>query len=164
MTRDSQGAVAETVDILDMLKEDHKRVKTLFEQFEQSEDPEEREEIIKTALHELEVHAELEEKLIYPAFREHVQEEDLMDEALEEHHVAHLLIKELKGARGKQQRRFAKFTVLGESVKHHIKEEEESMFPEVEDADVDWEALSEQVTKKRAKLDSSRGGPARSRR
>lgn len=146
--------VESAVDILGMLKEDHKKVKGLFDRFEHTEDAEERTEIIKTALQELEVHAELEEKILYPAFREHLEEEDLIDEAFEEHHVVHLLIKELKGMRGKQSRRDAKFTVLAENVKHHIKEEEGSLFPQVEELDLDWEALSMKVEKKRAQLQS----------
>ncbi|GKS57990.1 hemerythrin [Nitrospira sp.] len=142
------------VDVLGKLKNDHAKVKELFDQFEHAEDAEERATIIKTALQELEVHAQLEERILYPAFREHLKEEDMIDEAFEEHHVVHLLIKELKGSRAKQGRRDAKFMVLVENVKHHIREEEGSLFPEVEGLDLDWEALSAKVEKKRAQLES----------
>ena len=53
-------------------------------------------EIAATAIMELEIHAELEEKLIYPAIREEIDEDDMMNEAVEEHHLVHVLIKELK--------------------------------------------------------------------
>ena len=156
MSPQAASTVESGADVLGMLKDDHKKVKGLFDRFEHTEDAEERTEIIKTALQELEVHAELEEKILYPAFREQLDEEDLIDEAFEEHHVVHLLIKELKGARGKQGRRDAKFTVLAENVKHHIKEEENSLFPQVEDLDLDWETLFAKVEKKRAQLESGR--------
>ena len=55
--------------VIEMLKEDHQKVKELFEQFESAEGSE-RAEIAATAIMELEIHAELEEKLIYPAIRQ----------------------------------------------------------------------------------------------
>ena len=154
MSGQSEVATEPATDVLAMLEEDHRRVKDLFERFERTDETDQREEILKTALHELEVHAELEEKLIYPAFRDHLEEPDLIDEALEEHHVVHLLIKELKGGRGRQQRRNAKFLVLAENVKHHIKEEEDSLFPKVENLELDWENLASRVTKKKTQLES----------
>lgn len=143
-----------STDLLNVLKEDHQRVKELFERFEQTEDAEERAEIIKTAINELEVHAELEEKIVYPAFLALIEKDELINEALEEHHVVHLLIKELKGARGHTGRRDAKFNVIVENVKHHIKEEEERLFAESLILDLDWEALSAKVEKRRAQLTS----------
>lgn len=143
-----------STDLLNVLKDDHQRVKELFERFEQSADTEERAEIIKTAINELEIHAELEEKIIYPAFRAHLEDNHLLNEALEEHHVVHLLIKELKGTRGNTGRRDAKFNVLVQNVKHHVKEEEERLFAESLILDLDWESLSEKVEKKRVQLTS----------
>jgi hypothetical protein len=75
-----------------------------------------------------------------------------MDEALEEHHVAHVLINELKRMSPGEGRYGAKFTVLGESIKHHIGEEEDQMFPEAEDVDIDWDALFNEVMKRKEKL------------
>ena len=75
-----------------------------------------------------------------------------MDEALEEHHVVHLLIAELKKMTPRDDRFDAKFTVLGESVKHHIKEEESEMLPKAEGSNIDWDKLETQVTKRKAQL------------
>ena len=47
-----------------------------------------------------EVHAKLEESVIYPAIRNEIDDEKVMDEALEEHHVAHVLLNELKRMKG----------------------------------------------------------------
>ena len=108
------------------------KVKELFDRFEKSESAAEKEKIIADALTELTIHAEIEEKIFYPAIRKRVGK-DLMNEADEEHHVARVLIAELyRDGRG-HDHRDAKFTVLAVSVRHHIKEEESEMFPLVKD-------------------------------
>jgi hemerythrin superfamily protein len=137
--------------IIDMLKEDHQKVKALFEEFEQAEGREQG-EIAKTAMQDLEVHAALEEKLIYPAIREAIDEDEKMNEAVEEHHLVHVLIGELKKIKPSDERFHAKFSVLGELVKHHIEEEEGEILPKAEESDIDWEELEPQVMKKREQL------------
>ena len=134
-----------------MLKEDHKKVKELFEEFESAEGRE-RAEIAATAILELEVHAELEEKLIYPAIRQEIEEDDLMNEAIEEHHLVHILMKELKKLKPNDETFQAKFKVLGELVKHHIEEEEGEMLPKAEKSDIDWETLEATVMKRKETL------------
>lgn len=163
MRNDAMMTAESSTDLLNALKEDHQRVKELFERFEQAVDAEERAEIIKTAISELEVHAELEEKIVYPAFRALLEEDDVLNEALEAHHVVHLLIRELKGGRGNTGRRDAKFNVLMENVKHHIKEEEERLFAESLILDLDWESLSAKVEKKRAQLTPHKQPPKKKR-
>jgi hemerythrin superfamily protein len=138
--------------VVKMLKEDHQKVKDLFEEFKKAEDTKAKQRIVDTALMELEIHAKLEEGLIYPAIRSELDEDDLMDEALEEHHVVHMLIAELKKMKPSDDRFDAKFTVLGESVKHHIKEEEAEMLPEAEERNIDWDDLEAQVTKRKEEL------------
>ena len=147
--------------ITDMLRDDHKKVKGLFEEFEQAEDVKTKQRIVETALAELDVHAKLEEELIYPAIRPEIADDDLMDEALEEHHVVHGLIGELKKMKPSDDRYDAKFTVLAENVKHHIKEEESDMFPKAEDCDIDWEALSSQVVKRKEQLMAKAGATSK---
>ena len=141
-----------TNPVFDMLKQDHRKVEELFQQFESAKDSRSKARIIQETLRELDVHARLEETLIYPAIREHINEEDIMDEALEEHHVAHVLINELKRMKASDARYEAKFTVLGESIKHHVKEEEGTMFPEAEHAEINWDELSQKAMKQKAAL------------
>jgi hypothetical protein len=145
----SKAALASGV--IDMLKEDHLKVKDLFEEFESAEGGE-RAEIAATTIMELEIHAELEEKLIYPAIREEIEEDDMMNEAVEEHHLVHVLIKELKKLKPANQIFQAKFKVLGELVKHHIEEEEGEMLPKAEKSDIDWEKLEMTVMKRKEAL------------
>ncbi|MEX5216313.1 MAG: hemerythrin domain-containing protein [Nitrospiraceae bacterium] len=147
--------------VVEMLKEDHEKVKGLFEEFEQSEGREQA-DIAKTAMHELEVHAELEERLVYPAIRKEIDEDDKMNEAVEEHHLVHVLIAELKKIKPSDERFQAKFSVLSELVKHHIEEEEGEMFPKAEESDLDWDELEQQVMKKREQL-MKKGTTGRSR-
>lgn len=71
-------------------------MKGLFEEFEHADDTKTKHRIVETALMELSVHAKLEEGLIYSAVRSEIDDDDLMDEALEERHVVHGLIGELK--------------------------------------------------------------------
>jgi hemerythrin superfamily protein len=138
--------------VINMLKKDHQKAKDLFEEFKEAEDTKTKQRIVDTTLMELEVHAKVEEGLIYPAIRSELDEDDLMDEALEEHHVVHMLIAELKKMKPSDDRFDAKFTVLGESVKHHIKEEEAEMLPKAEERNIDWDGLEAQVTKRKEQL------------
>lgn len=145
------GKAAFVSGVVEMLKEDHAKVKELFEEFE-SADSQEQAEIAATAIFELEIHAELEEKLIYPAIREAIDDSDMMNEAVEEHHLVHVLITELKKLKPKDEKFHAKFTVLSELVKHHIEEEEGEMLPEAERHDIDWDVLEAAVMKRKEAL------------
>lgn len=145
------GKAALAVGVIEMLKEDHEKVKGLFEEFESAEGSEQS-DIVATAIMELEVHAELEEKLIYPAIREQIDEDGKMNEALEEHHLVHVLIKELKKLKPKDAVFQAKFKVLGELVKHHIEEEEGEMLPKAQKSEIDWETLETAVLKRKETL------------
>lgn len=134
-----------------ILMKDHDRVKDLFDCFEKSESGPEQQKIIKEALNELKIHAVIEEEIFYPAVRKYV-ERDLMNEADEEHHVARVLIAELDQKGHADDHRQAKFTVLAESVRHHIKEEEGEMLPKAKGLDVDFEALGQRMLERKREL------------
>ena len=153
----------ERVSIVEMLKEDHEKVKALFEEFKDAQGRQ-KSEIAKTVIQELEVHAELEERLIYPAIRAAIDEDDKMNQSIEEHHLVHVLIAELKKLKPSEEKFEAKFNVLGELVKHHIEEEEDEILPQAEQSEVDWEALEIQVMKKKEQLLAKGGSGARKRR
>jgi hemerythrin superfamily protein len=142
------GKSALATGVIAMLKEDHEKVKGLFEEFEAAEGREQA-DIAATAIMELEVHADLEEKLVYPAIREQIDEHEKMNEAIEEHHLVHVLLKELKKLKPKDEVFQAKFKVLGELVKHHIEEEEGEMLPKAQESEIDWETLEAAVMKRK---------------
>jgi len=143
---------------LALLKKDHDTVKGLFEEFEKAEGRPLKKKIVGQALTELKVHAAIEEELFYPAVRKPVGK-DIMNEADEEHHVAKVLIAELEEMDGREGHYDAKFTVLAENVRHHIKEEESELFPKVKDSNIDFEALSKAMLQRKQTL-LAQGVPA----
>jgi Hemerythrin HHE cation binding domain len=134
-----------------LLKEDHDRVKDLFDRFEAAKGRAAKRKIVRAALTELKVHAAIEEELFYPAVRKAVGKE-VMTEADEEHHVAKLLIAELDRMDGSESHFDAKFRVLAENVRHHIKEEEDEMLPKAKTARLDFNALAEKMTRRKERL------------
>ena len=136
-----------------MLKSDHQKVKELFDKFEEQKDSGAQAKIAANAIQELKVHATVEEELFYPAVRQQIEDEEgLMPEADEEHHVAKVLIAELENMKGDEEHWEAKFKVLAESVRHHIKEEEGEMFPEARKTDIDFVALGAQMSELKKRL------------
>jgi hemerythrin superfamily protein len=138
-------------DAIAMLKRDHDNVKALFDQFEKAERKGEKQKIVKQAIEELRIHSTLEEELFYPAVREQLKN-GVMNEADEEHHVAKVLIAELDAMSGDNDHFDAKFTVLAESVRHHIKEEENDMLPKARDLKIDFQALGEKMERRKEEL------------
>jgi hemerythrin-like domain-containing protein len=136
---------------IEMLKEDHRKVKKLFEEFEHAQEDQIKEGIVENTLHELEVHAALEEEIFYPAAEEQIGEKESIDEAREEHHVVKLLIGELKKMSADDERYDAKYTVLAESVKHHIEEEESELFPKLQ-GKLDAEELGGEMQTRKEQL------------
>jgi len=129
-------------DALQMLKEDHRRVQEIFKRFEQTDDLQEKKQLVDQALMELDIHTTIEEEIFYPAVREEAGPEgEIMEEAEEEHHVAEMIMGELRGMQPRSANFSAKFMVLAENVKHHIQEEESQMLPKA--AELGSERLQE---------------------
>ena len=103
------------------------------------------------------MHTTIEEEIFYPAVREAIDEEDLMDEALVEHAGAKELIEQLEGMSPQDDLYDAKVTVLGEQIDHHASEEEEEMFPKAKKAKLDLQELGAQLTERKEEL---QGRPA----
>ena len=118
-------------DPIELLKTDHRRFEKLLEDGEATTDRaiKGRGEILKALTGELSVHEAIEEQILYPALRPHAEAHEIVLEGIEEHHVADVLIKELHKVAKDNEKWGAKFSVLKESITHHIKEEERMMFP-----------------------------------
>jgi len=149
--QEDNNGVNDGPNAVEMLREDHRKVQELFEEFENA-DHRSRPRLAEQVLMELEVHTKLEEGLLYPAIREVVNEEALVDKAREEHHVATLLIKELRKMQPRDERYSAKFQVLAESVQHHIEEEESQLLPQIEELDIDLSELGQKALAQKEKL------------
>ena len=149
--RETENETEAAGDVFEMLKTDHRHVQDLFTRFEDA-DKRTRASIAEEALTALEVHAALEEQLVYPAIAEVIDDEETINEAKEEHHVAKLLIKELQKMDAGDEAFGTKFKVLGELVSHHIEEEEGEVFPQAQEGGFEPESLAEEATKRKAKL------------
>jgi hemerythrin-like domain-containing protein len=124
------------MDAITLLKNDHKSVEQLFKRFEKAGDRAfvEKRKIVDRIIEELSVHAAIEEQLFYPVVRATVPgTEDTTLESLEEHHVVKWLLSELEDLDPQHERFDAKAAVLIESVRHHVEEEENELFPKVRD-------------------------------
>jgi hemerythrin superfamily protein len=141
-----------TQDALTLLKEDHRAVEKLFKEFENAKGDGRKEKLARQICFELTVHTTIEEEIFYPACKGKI-DEDKLKEAYVEHDAAKLLIAEIEAGSGKTDDFFdAKVQVLGEQIDHHVKEEEDELFPEVRKADIDTKALGEQIAARKQEL------------
>ncbi|MDQ3304722.1 MAG: hemerythrin domain-containing protein [Actinomycetota bacterium] len=125
------------MDAITLLKNDHKTVEKLFKEFEKTKAsaPKTRRRLVDKMIQELSIHTAIEEQVFYPAVREDVPDtDDTVLEGLEEHHIVKWTLAELKEMDPGHERFEPKVTVLMESVRHHVKEEEGDLFPEVRKA------------------------------
>src|SRR5712675_2229980 len=136
---------------IDLLKADHEKVKKAFKEFEKLDraDTETCRELVTSVCADLRVHTTLEEEIFYPALREAIGDEDIMNEAAVEHETAKMLIEQLENMQEDDPNFHATFTVLGEYVRHHVKEEEGEMFPEAKKTDLDFEELGTRMKQRK---------------
>ena len=137
---------------LDLLEEDHVQVDDLFEKYEQLDNAEEKKELALKICLALRVHAQIEEEIFYPAVRDAIENTDRIDEAIVEHAAAKQLIAEIEEMDASDELYDAKVTVLKEQVLHHIGEEEDELFPEVESSGIDLGALGQKLAERKATL------------
>lgn len=145
---------AKAAGAIEMLKEDHAKVQKALKEFEKMdrEDTEAMKQLVQTVCEELKVHTTLEEEIFYPAVREAIDDEDIMNEAAVEHETAKMLIDQLENMGPDDPNFHATFTVLGEYVKHHIKEEEDEMLPQAKKTDLDFEDLAQRMKERKQEL------------
>ena len=120
----------------DMLREDHDRVRDLFKEYDDAGEraAKTRKSLVERISDDLDVHAQIEEKIFYQAFRD-VAERDpkkIVRESFEEHKIVKTLIAELRPMAPSDPQFDAKVTVLKENVEHHADEEERELFPAAE--------------------------------
>ncbi len=138
---------SEAEDAVALLEQDHRDVEGFLDQFEQAGENSTKQELARQICLALTVHAEIEERLFYPTARKKADEElkELLDEAEVEHASAKALIAEIEPMTPRDRLFAAKVKVLGEYVKHHVKEEENELFSKVRDTDIDLEALGKKL-------------------
>lgn len=149
-----------TPNALDLLRQDHRKVLTLFHRFEKTEDENEQRELCDEIIDELTTHTSIEEGVVYPFLREATAREDLFEEANIEHQTAKDLLERLQEEQPGTARFQAMVKVLGEYVEHHVKEEEGEIFPQIEKTGVDLEALGQELQERRSGGAVPKGGGA----
>lgn len=144
------------MDIIQLLKKDHKMVKKMFEEYEglSGRAAQKKSDLVAQIAQALTVHVQVEEELVYPAFTEQRSMKEQVGEALEEHHVTKTLLSELDEMQPDDERYDAKVKVLCEYLMHHVKEEEKEMFPQAQKrlSAKHLAALGEEVEARRSEL------------
>ena len=145
-------------DAIALLKQDHRTVEELFEQFEKASGEGRKQKLAQQICLELSVHAMIEEEIFYPACEGKI-EEDLLKEAYVEHDGAKVLIAQILEGDGQSDDFFdAKVKVLQEQIEHHVEEEEkrmEGMFSQARKAGLDMDSLGTQMAERKAELVST---------
>ncbi len=150
-----------TQDAIALLTDDHKKVKKMFKDFEKLKKGEgsddRKEHLVQQICMELTIHAQVEEEIFYPAVRDAIDDDDLMDEADVEHASCKELIAQLESMSAGDDHYDAKVTVLGEFIDHHVKEEQDEMFPKVKKAKVDTVELGARIAQRKQELQKNGG-------
>lgn len=141
-------------DAVALLKQDHRTVERLFGAFEEAEE-QEQSQLAERICNMLAVHTQIEEEILYPAAKEAFEDEeesDLVNEAEVEHTSAKELIAKIEGMTPDDETFKATVKVLGEYVKHHVKEEENELFPAMKKAKVDLKEMGAQLAERKFSL------------
>ncbi len=145
-------AAAQAKDAIAMLKADHKKVSGLFEQFEKSRAASTKKKLVSEICKELTVHTMLEEEIFYPAVKAALRDRELVPEANVEHATVKDLIAQVKDVAPGGEEYDAKVKVMSEYVKHHVKEEQNEMFPKSQKTTLDMAALGRRMAERKAEL------------
>ncbi|MBA3598315.1 MAG: hemerythrin domain-containing protein [Methylibium sp.] len=150
------GGSAPKVDALELLTSDHRKVRQLFKDYERliefKAQAIERQPLAESICVQLTVHAALEEEIFYPAARAALMPTDLVDEASVEHASARDLIERIRAMDAEDELYDANVRVLGEYIDHHVREEEDQLFPAVRGASLDLAGLGLEMSDRKAEL------------
>jgi len=154
MAQGQAKAAKQRHDAISLLKADHEEVSAMFSKYEKTGGRKaEKSDLATKICSALTVHAQIEEEIFYPACREHVEDADeLLAEATVEHGSLKELIAKIEGGEPGSEEFDAEVKVLGEYVKHHVKEEHDELFPKVRKSDLDLNELGELLQTRKMEL------------
>ena len=139
-------------DAIALLRADHKRVSELYEQYDSARSPAKKKALVATICQELSIHAQVEEEIFYPAVKAALKDQELVPEAQVEHATLKELIAQVKDREPDGEMFDAKIKVMSEYTKHHVKEEQNEMFPKARDSRLDLEELGAQIAARKEEL------------
>lgn len=134
-----------------MLRSDHRRVEKLFQEFEEA-DARRKNGIASQTVEELTVHAALEEEILYPALEAELDDPKPVECAEEEHGLMKKLLEDLAGMTASSPHFEAKYKVLQEIVRHHVREEESQILPAADSSELDLDALGDEMRDRKKEL------------
>ena len=139
-----------------LLTADHKLVSALFAEYEKTRSTEKKKQLVSKICTELSVHAQVEEEIFYPAVKSALKDKVLIPEATVEHATLKALIAEVEGVDPDGEMFDAKVKVMAEYVKHHVKEEQNEMFPKAKSSRLDMMELGAALAARKAELVAER--------
>lgn len=144
-------------DAIALLIADHREASDIFEEFDNLSDRAKasKKKLADKVCKALKIHTMIEEEIFYPAIRAALKDKDMqdkLDEAVVEHAAAKDLIRQIEEMDADEDLYDAKVKVLSEEIEHHVKEEEEEMFPEVKKTDLDLQALGQEMAMRKQEL------------
>ncbi len=151
-TTTRRAPAKKTPDAIALLRADHKKVNDLFEQFKKTRSAAKKKQIVSQICLELTVHAQIEEEILYPEVQAALKDKELVPEAKVEHQSVKDLIAAVEGVEPDGEDYDAKITVMGEWVKHHVKEEQNEMFPKVKNSKLDLVEMGERLQQRKEEL------------
>jgi hemerythrin superfamily protein len=139
-------------DALALLARDHRDLEALFKRYTSAADATEKSALSARICLLLKAHARIEEEIFYPAARRRIDDKELISEALIEHQAAKDLIEEIERAAAGDPMIEARMQVLSEQIAHHVQEEENELFPEVQAAEIDLMGLGARLFDRRQEV------------
>jgi hemerythrin superfamily protein len=151
-TKSAGNGQSKAKDATTLLRADHKVVNSLFADFEKTKSAAKKKQLADQICTELTVHAQIEEEIFYPAVKVALKDSELIPEATVEHASLKTLIAEVEGVEPDGEMYDAKIKVLSEYVAHHVKEEQNKIFPKAKATDVDMLELGARLAERKAEL------------
>jgi len=147
-----QAATSKGPDAIALLKADHRAVEKLFGQFERAKSDDHKKALADKTCRQLRIHMRIEEEILYPASRDYLKDDSIVDEALVEHAAAKDLMSEIEAMQPGEDLYDAKMTVLCEQIDHHVEEEETEYFPKVRKSGMDLKAVGARLKARKEQL------------
>jgi hemerythrin-like domain-containing protein len=155
-SKEEKSTSSETQDATALLKADHELVSDLFAEYEEADSAKKKKQIAEQICNELTVHAQIEEEIFYPAVKQALKDKELIPEARVEHATLRSLITQVEDEEAGGEMFDAKIKVMKEYVKHHVKEEQNEIFPKAKSTDLDMLKLGAKLSARKEELLATR--------
>jgi len=151
----SRASTSSGQDAIALLRADHKKVSELYAQYESTRSPARKKALVATICLELSVHARVEEEIFYPAVKAALKDKEMIPEAQVEHASLKELIAQVKDREPDGEMFDAKIKVMSEYTKHHVKEEQNEIFPAARKTRLDMLDLGARIAARKQELQAN---------